>query len=67
MSEQEILKLFPEPIFKYKFEKFKSYNDDLADYIYKLQEEDKNGVAKSNKGGWHSRNFELNDKNSAQI
>ena len=66
MSEQEILKLFPEPIFKYKFEKFKSYNDDLADYIYKLQEEDKNGVAKSNKGGWHSRNFKLNDKNSAQ-
>ena len=66
MSEQEIFKLFPEPIFKYKFEKFKSYNDDLADYIYKLQEEDKNGVAKSNKGGWHSRNFKLNDKNSAQ-
>ena len=67
MTDQEIFKFFPEPVFKYKFEKFESYNNDLADYIYNLQKEDKDGVTRSNRGGWHSKNFKLNDKNSVQF
>ena len=67
MTDQEIFKFFPEPVFKYKFEKFESYNNDLADYIYNLQKEDKDGLTKSNRGGWHSKNFKLNDKNSVQF
>ena len=67
MTDQEIFKFFPEPVFKYKFEKFESYNNDLADYIYNLQKEDKDGVTKSNRGGWHSKNFKLNDKSSVQF
>ena len=66
MNEPEILKFFPEPVFKYKLEDFKNLNKELSEYIYKLQAEDKDGIEKSNKGGWHSRNFELTVKSSAQ-
>ena len=66
MSDKEILKFFPEPVFKYKFEKFKEFNKELEDYIYKLRLEDKDGLIKSNRGGWHSKNFILNNKDSIQ-
>ena len=62
----EILKFFPEPIFKYKVENFKDFNEELSKYIYSLKDKDNNGVAKSNKGGWHSKDFELKKKDSIQ-
>ena len=67
MIDQKIFKFFPEPVFKYKFEKFESYNRELSNYIYNLKQEDKDGLTKSNRGGWHSKNFKLNDKNSIQF
>ncbi len=67
MTDKEILKFFPEPVFKYKFEKFKQFNKELANYIYKLRSEDNEGLTKSNRGGWHSKNFKLNDANSVQF
>ena len=67
MNTPEILKFFPEAVLKFKFEEFKAYNNQLADYIYNLQKEDKNGVNRSNKGGWHSKDFILKDKNSIQF
>ena len=66
MREQEIFKFFPEAIFKYKLEDFKNLNKELSEYVYKLQNEDKNGLVRSNKGGWHSENFELRIKDSIQ-
>ena len=66
MREQEIFKFFPEAIFKYKLEDFKNLNKELSEYVYKLQSEDKNGLVRSNKGGWHSENFELRIKDSIQ-
>ena len=66
MADPEILKFFPEPIFKYKFEDSKSYNKELEDYIYSLYKKDKEGLIRSNKGGWHSQDFELRDENSIQ-
>ena len=66
MGEQEIFKFFPEAIFKYKLEDFKNLNKELSEYVYKLQNEDKNGLVRSNKGGWHSENFELRIKDSIQ-
>ena len=62
----EILKLFPEAIFKYKFEDFENYNLKLKKYIYELQKVDKEGIHKSNKGGWHSPPFNLKITNSIQ-
>ena len=37
MLESEVLKFFPEPVFKYKFEKAEFFNNELAQYIYNLQ------------------------------
>ena len=67
MSDKEILKFFPEPVFKYRFEKFKEFNNELTDYIYKLRSEDNVGLTKSNRGGWHSKNFKLDNKDSIQF
>ena len=62
----ETLKFFPEPIFKYKFEKYKEFNKKLEKYIYDLYKKDKQGIVRSNRGGWHSNNFELREQNSIQ-
>ena len=62
----EILKLFPEPIFKYQFENYKNINKELSKYIYQLYEDDNKGIERSNRGGWHSKNFRLADKGSIQ-
>ena len=67
MNNPEIFKVFPEGVLRFKFEEFKTFNDQLTEYIYNLQKEDINGVTKSNKGGWHSKNFILKDKNSIQF
>ena len=67
MLESEVLKFFPEPVFKYKFEKAEFFNNKLAQYIYSLQKEDLNGLTKSNRGGWHSKDFKLSDQNSIQF
>ena len=66
MKNTEILRLFPEPVFKFKFREFEEFNKYLSEYIYKLREDDKEGVKRSNKGGWHSKNFKLTDPNSIQ-
>ena len=66
ISNREILKYFPQPIFKYKVDNFAYFNKGLSEYIYKLNEEDKEGIIRSNKGGWHSKPFDLKDKNSIQ-
>ena len=67
MIENQILKLFPEPIFKYKLKDYEKFNKELSDYIYSLQSEDQEGLKRSNKGGWHSKNFQLTDQNSIQF
>jgi uncharacterized protein (TIGR02466 family) len=66
MSDSTIFKLFPEPIFKYKLKNFKDLNKELSKHVYKLKDEDKKGLKRSNKGGWHSKNFELGFKDTIQ-
>ena len=66
MKNLEILKLFTEPVFKYKFDDYQELNNQLSEYIYELRENDKEGLKRSNKGGWHSQNFLLTDINSIQ-
>jgi uncharacterized protein (TIGR02466 family) len=67
MNNPEVSLFFPEPVLKYKLEDYESFNKDLRKYIYKLQEESSSGQIKSNRGGWHSPNFKLTDKNSIQF
>ena len=64
--DHEIFKFFPEPVFKYKLKDYKDLNKELSDYVYKLNDEDKSGLKRSNNGGWHSKNFELAVESSIQ-
>ena len=66
MTNQEIFKFFPEPVFKFKLKDFKNLNKELCEHIYKLRDEDGSGIERSNKGGWHSKNFDLTVKSSIQ-
>ena len=67
MDNPEVLKFFPEPVFKFQFKNFRNFNIELAKYIYNLYEEDNKGVDRSNRGGWHSKTFEMKDKDSIQF
>jgi hypothetical protein len=66
MNNPEVLLYFPEPVLKYKFEDYKNFNLNLKRYIYELQKENPSAQIRSNRGGWHSPNFKLTDKNSIQ-
>ena len=66
MNNPEVSLFFPEPVFRYKFEDYKNFNLNLKKYIYELQKENSSGQIKSNRGGWHSNSFKLNDTNSIQ-
>ena len=66
MNDDVVYKLFPEPIFKYKLNNFKNLNNELSKYIYKLKDEDNEGLKRSNKGGWHSKPFKLGIKDTIQ-
>ena len=66
MIKNETLKLFPEPIFKYKLNDYQNFNQELGKYIYDLYEKDNKGIQRSNRGGWHSENFKLSEPNSIQ-
>ena len=60
-KNNQILKLFPQPVFKYQVDSYETINKELLDYIYNLYENDKTGVKKSNINGWHSRSFDMKD------
>jgi len=66
MIKSEILKFFPEPVFKYKVDDYKNLNEELIEYIYKLYKNDTEGIERSNRGGWHSKNFKFTEENSIQ-
>ena len=66
MSDNVVYRLLPEPVFKYKLKNFEDLNKKLSQYIYKLREEDNEGLKKSNRGGWHSKPFKLGIENTIQ-
>ena len=59
MNQRNVYELFPDPIFHYKLENYKKINKELLNYILELQKKDKKGNNRSNRGGWHSPNFDL--------
>jgi len=59
MNQRNVYELFPDPIFHYKLENYKQINKELLNYIFELQKKDKKGNIRSNRGGWHSPNFDL--------
>ena len=63
-EKNQILKLFSQPVFRFKLEDHKNINSDLLKYIYDLQKTNPLGVKKSNINGWHSKSFDLTDPNN---
>ena len=59
IQNRQILKFFPQPVFKYQYKNFQKINKDLTKYIYDLRDADKDGLERSNVHGWHSKNFNL--------
>ena len=59
MSDIKVNNLFSVPVFHYKLENYKETNKELLNYILELQKNDKIGNAHSNRGGWHSQNFDI--------
>ena len=54
--------LFPTPVWTVQFDNYKNVNETMYDYIKFKRENDKIGINKSNVKGWHSNDFDLNDK-----
>ena len=40
ITNRKILTYFPQPIFRYKVDNYKTFNKELEEYIYKLKKED---------------------------
>ena len=59
MNDIKVNNLFSVPVFHYKLENYKETNKELLNYILELQKNDKTGNTHSNKGGWHSQNFDI--------
>tara|TARA_B100001059_G_C17813073_1_gene573464 strand:- start:1437 stop:2024 length:588 start_codon:yes stop_codon:yes gene_type:complete len=53
---------FSTPIWTNKIENYEKVNDMMHNYISNLQEKDPVGIVKSNLNGWHSRNFNMKDR-----
>ena len=66
IKNSEILKFFPQPVFKYKIKYYEQVNAQLSGYIYDLKKKNEKGLDRTNVNGWHSENFDLKDKNSVQ-
>ncbi len=54
--------LFPTPIWTMQLENYKIINEQMYDFIKNKQIDDQKGINKSNIKGWHSKDFNLNEK-----
>jgi len=65
MKEYQTYKLFSSPVFHFELENYEKLNTELEKYIFDLKKQFKDGIKKSNIGGWHSPDFNLtkDDKN----
>ena len=54
--------LFPTPVWTIQLDNYRNVNEQMYDYIKSKQKNDGIGISKSNVKGWHSKDFNLNDK-----
>ena len=53
---------FSTPVWAFQLDDYNVVNEEMYDYVKRLQKEDQNGIKKSNTNGWHSKDFDINDK-----
>ena len=54
--------LFPTPVWTINLESYEKINEQMYNYIKSNKKIDEKGISKSNVKGWHSNDFNLNDK-----
>tara|TARA_Y200000002_G_C22628709_1_gene641450 strand:- start:524 stop:1120 length:597 start_codon:yes stop_codon:yes gene_type:complete len=54
--------LFPTPVWTIQLNDYKNVNEEMYKFIKSKQKNDEIGIKKSNVKGWHSKDFDLNDK-----
>ena len=55
--------IFPVPIHIFDVNGFNEIQNELIDYSYDLKKKDPEGSLLSNRGGWQSKGFDVNDEN----
>ena len=53
---------FPTPVWTTNLDNYKTINEQMYNYIKSNKKNDEIGISKSNVKGWHSNDFNLNDK-----
>ena len=53
---------FSTPVWTLQIDNYKNVNEEMHTYIKELQNKDQIGISKSNLKGWHSKDFNLNEK-----
>ncbi len=59
--------LFPTPVWTLNLNDYKSINEEMYKFIKHQQSNDQDGISKSNIKGWHSKDFDLEDKTTQQF
>ncbi len=54
--------LFPTPVWTINLDNYKDINEQMYTYIKFNQKNDETGISRSNVKGWHSKDFNLNEK-----
>ena len=54
--------LFPTPVWTIQLDNHKNINEKMYEFIKSNQKKDNIGINKSNVKGWHSKDFDLNEK-----
>ena len=54
--------IFPVPIHRFDVNGFDEIQDELIDYVYKIKEKEPVGLVISNRGGWQSKPFNINNE-----
>ena len=53
---------FSTPVWTFQIDNYKNVNEEMHTYIKELQNKDQIGISKSNLKGWHSKDFNLNER-----
>ena len=65
ITEQKLF--FSTPVWVNQIGNYQETNEVIFQFIKKLQNEDPDGIRKSNISGWHSPNFKLSDNSKRDL
>tara|TARA_R100001129_G_C5198807_1_gene213149 strand:+ start:59 stop:652 length:594 start_codon:yes stop_codon:yes gene_type:complete len=60
-------KIFPQRIYKLKVPNYETLNKKLSSEIYDLYNKNKRGIHRSNRGGWHSKDYFMYQDSATEL